>query len=217
MPITANWSYPTAVKLGAGRIRELADHCKALGMKRPLLVTDRGLASMAITANALDILEAGGLGHLAQGDRELGALARPVGGDQRRLEPLRIAGFGEQGLGLGDIGLLRREFGVEAIGRAERRVVAGRAEALGDEIDHGGAIDSQGQRLAHSMDPRTQAPVRNEVASVTVLATSCMQADAWATALLVAGQRAGETLAQQQGLQARWVRCAPTALPHGRA
>ncbi|WP_377844771.1 iron-containing alcohol dehydrogenase [Bosea sp. UC22_33] len=62
MPITANWSYPTAVKLGAGRIRELADHCKALGMKRPLLVTDRGLASMAITANALDIIEAGGLG-----------------------------------------------------------------------------------------------------------------------------------------------------------
>ncbi|RYE29825.1 MAG: iron-containing alcohol dehydrogenase, partial [Hyphomicrobiales bacterium] len=62
MPITANWSYPTAVKLGAGRIGELADHCKALGMKRPLLVTDRGLASMAITAKALDILEAGGFG-----------------------------------------------------------------------------------------------------------------------------------------------------------
>lgn len=62
MPITANWSYPTAVKLGAGRIRELADHCKALGMKRPLLVTDRGLATMAITGRALDILEAGGLG-----------------------------------------------------------------------------------------------------------------------------------------------------------
>jgi alcohol dehydrogenase class IV len=62
MPITANWSYPTAVKLGAGRIRELAGHCRALGMKRPLLVTDRGLATMAITINALDILEAGGLG-----------------------------------------------------------------------------------------------------------------------------------------------------------
>lgn len=62
MSITANWSYPTAVKMGAGRIRELADHCKALGMKKPLLVTDRGLASMPITRNALDILEAGGLG-----------------------------------------------------------------------------------------------------------------------------------------------------------
>lgn len=62
MSITANWSYPTAVKFGAGRIRELADHCKAAGMKRPLLVTDRGLAPMPITQNALDILDAAGLG-----------------------------------------------------------------------------------------------------------------------------------------------------------
>ncbi|AUX77005.1 iron-containing alcohol dehydrogenase [Sinorhizobium fredii] len=62
MTITANWSYPTAVKFGAGRIKELADHCKAVGMKRPLLITDRGLAPMAITQGALDILEAGGLG-----------------------------------------------------------------------------------------------------------------------------------------------------------
>ena len=62
MSITANWSYPTAIKMGAGRIRELADHCKALGMKKPLLVTDRGLAPMPITQNALDILEAAGLG-----------------------------------------------------------------------------------------------------------------------------------------------------------
>jgi len=59
---TANWSYPTVIKFGAGRIKELADHCKALGMKRPLLVTDRGLASMHITQHALDILDAAGLG-----------------------------------------------------------------------------------------------------------------------------------------------------------
>lgn len=62
MTITANWSYPTAIKFGAGRIRELADHCKAVGMRKPLLVTDRGLAPMAITQNALAILEAAGLG-----------------------------------------------------------------------------------------------------------------------------------------------------------
>ncbi|MBD9372949.1 iron-containing alcohol dehydrogenase [Rhizobium sp. ARZ01] len=62
MTITANWSYPTAIKFGAGRIKELADHCKAVGMKKPLLVTDRGLAPMAITQNALDILDAAGLG-----------------------------------------------------------------------------------------------------------------------------------------------------------
>jgi alcohol dehydrogenase len=58
----ANWSYPTAIKFGAGRILELGEACKTIGMKRPLLVTDKGLASMAITKNALDILEAAGLG-----------------------------------------------------------------------------------------------------------------------------------------------------------
>jgi alcohol dehydrogenase len=62
MSISANWSYPTAYKLGRGRIKELADACKSLGMKKPLLVTDRGLATMGITINALDILEEAGLG-----------------------------------------------------------------------------------------------------------------------------------------------------------
>jgi alcohol dehydrogenase class IV len=59
---TANWSYPTAIKFGPGRLRELADHCKAVGMRRPLLVTDKALAGLPITARALDILEAAGLG-----------------------------------------------------------------------------------------------------------------------------------------------------------
>ncbi|MCY0092569.1 iron-containing alcohol dehydrogenase [Hoeflea ulvae] len=58
----ANWSYPTAIRFGAGRISELAEACAAAGMKKPLLVTDRGLASLPITANALDLLEAAGLG-----------------------------------------------------------------------------------------------------------------------------------------------------------
>ena len=62
MTISANWSYPTAYKLGAGRIKELADACKSLGMKKPLLVTDRGLAPMEITRHALDILDEAGLG-----------------------------------------------------------------------------------------------------------------------------------------------------------
>ena len=51
-----NWSYPTAIKFGVGRIAELAEQCKAVGLKKPLLVTDKALASLPITANALDIL-----------------------------------------------------------------------------------------------------------------------------------------------------------------
>ncbi len=62
MSITANWSYPTAIRFGAGRISEIADACASAGIKRPLLVTDRGLANMAITTKTLDLLEQAGLG-----------------------------------------------------------------------------------------------------------------------------------------------------------
>ena len=62
MTITANWSYPTAVRFGAGRIAEIADACKAAGITKPMLVTDRGLAGMEITTRTLDLMEAAGLG-----------------------------------------------------------------------------------------------------------------------------------------------------------
>ena len=57
-----NWSYPTAIKFGVGRISELAEHCAAVGLKKPLLVTDKALASLPITANAVAVLKAAGLG-----------------------------------------------------------------------------------------------------------------------------------------------------------
>ncbi len=62
MTLTANWSYPTAVRFGAGRIQELAAACAAAGIRRPLLVTDRGLATLPITAATLALMEAAGLG-----------------------------------------------------------------------------------------------------------------------------------------------------------
>ncbi|MBU2998751.1 iron-containing alcohol dehydrogenase [Roseovarius nubinhibens] len=62
MTLTGNWSYPTAMKFGPGRIKELPEACAQAGIKKPLLVTDKGLASLPVTAQALDILEAAGLG-----------------------------------------------------------------------------------------------------------------------------------------------------------
>lgn len=62
MELIGNWSYPTAVKFGAGRINEIADACKSAGISKPLLVTDKGLASMEITTKTLDLIEAAGLG-----------------------------------------------------------------------------------------------------------------------------------------------------------
>ena len=58
---TANWSYPTAVRFGAGRIKELADACRAAGITRPLLVTDAGVAKLPMTAAAMDLLKQSGL------------------------------------------------------------------------------------------------------------------------------------------------------------
>ncbi|WP_430463343.1 iron-containing alcohol dehydrogenase [Tabrizicola sp.] len=57
-----NWSYPTAIKFGVGRIAELAEHCAAAGVKKPLFVTDKALASLPITAEAVAILKNAGLG-----------------------------------------------------------------------------------------------------------------------------------------------------------
>ncbi len=61
IPLEGNWNYPTAIRFGAGRLRELADACKAAGIARPLLVTDPGLAQLAMVRVALDFCRKGGL------------------------------------------------------------------------------------------------------------------------------------------------------------
>lgn len=58
----------------------------------------------------------------------------------------------------------------------------------------------RGIEASHTMDPRTSRPLVGDLASVTVVADACMAADAWATALLVAGSREGAALARSAGL-----------------
>jgi len=62
-----------------------------------------------------------------------------------------------------------------------------------------------GRRLAHTMDPARGAPLAAPPASVTVLAQTCMAADAWATALTVLGREAGGAAAGAQGLRAIFI------------
>ncbi len=61
MTPTANWNYPTSVKFGVGRIKELADHCRAAGITRPLLVTDPGLAGLAMIKDAVAANKSAGI------------------------------------------------------------------------------------------------------------------------------------------------------------
>lgn len=62
--------------------------------------------------------------------------------------------------------------------------------------------ERDGQRYSHTLDPHSGAPLHNGIASVSVLAGSCLYADAWATALMVLGVERGARLAQEQGLGA---------------
>jgi len=61
MTLKGNWNYPTTIRFGAGRIRELPQACAALGMRRPLLVTDPGLAKLPMIANTVEICRTAGL------------------------------------------------------------------------------------------------------------------------------------------------------------
>lgn len=59
---TANWNYPTAIRFGAGRIKELPEVCKEQGFKNPLLVTDPFLATQPMTQAALQSVRDAGIG-----------------------------------------------------------------------------------------------------------------------------------------------------------
>ena len=59
--MNVNWNYPTQVLVGAGRLQELPELCVQHGMQNPLLVTDPGLASLPMVAEALALCRAAGL------------------------------------------------------------------------------------------------------------------------------------------------------------
>ncbi|MES2444018.1 MAG: FAD:protein FMN transferase [Pseudomonadota bacterium] len=71
--------------------------------------------------------------------------------------------------------------------------------AVATSGDYRRHFTAAGRRYAHTLDPRTGAPLENGVASVSVLHPQCMLADAWATALGVLGP-AGLAVAEREGL-----------------
>ncbi len=55
--LVSKWNYPTTVRFGAGRIKELPEVLAVTGIKRPLFVTDPGLAKLPVVALTLKILD----------------------------------------------------------------------------------------------------------------------------------------------------------------
>lgn len=61
MELKGNWNYPTSIRFGAGRIAELPEACRGLGMHRPLLVTDPGLAALPMVERVTALCAAAGM------------------------------------------------------------------------------------------------------------------------------------------------------------
>jgi thiamine biosynthesis lipoprotein len=97
----------------------------------------------------------------------------------------------------------------ESDARAIHQIVTLEDRALATSGDYRNFYLDGDERFSHAMDPRTGAPVRHRLASVSVLHPSAMYADAWATALNVLGPEAGYALAVRQGLPAYFIERGP--------
>lgn len=76
----------------------------------------------------------------------------------------------------------------------------GEDEAMATSGDYRNFFVVDGKRYSHTIDPRSGRPVEHDLASVSVVAESCMAADAWATAINVVGRERGLELARSQNL-----------------
>jgi alcohol dehydrogenase len=61
MTLTSKWNFPTTVLFGPGRISELPAVLASAGIRRPLFVTDPGLAKLPVVADTLAILDKAGV------------------------------------------------------------------------------------------------------------------------------------------------------------
>lgn len=86
--------------------------------------------------------------------------------------------------------------------RAPHSILMLENAAVATSGDYRHRVTVQGRHLSHTMDPATGGPLRSPPASVTVVARTCAEADAWATALMVLGPKAGGELAARLGLDA---------------
>jgi len=80
------------------------------------------------------------------------------------------------------------------------RVIEISDSAIATSGDYRNYFEKDGVRYSHTIDPRTGMPIRHKLVSVSVIAESCAEADAWATALSVMGAVESKKLANQLGL-----------------
>ena len=67
-------------------------------------------------------------------------------------------------------------------------------------------VDLDGEILGHTINPQTGFPIQTDVLSVSVLSNSCMESDAWATALMAMNHQTGFAMVESQSnIDAVWI------------
>jgi len=84
--------------------------------------------------------------------------------------------------------------------QAVQRIIAISNRGMATSGDYRNYFEKDGKRYSHTIDPRSGYPINHKLASVTVIADTSMQADAWATAMMVLGEKEGLQLAEKQQL-----------------
>jgi len=77
--------------------------------------------------------------------------------------------------------------------------------SLATSGDYRNYFESNGRRYSHTLNPKTNYPVTHNLASVSVVAETCMEADALATALMVMGEQKGFEYAKQNAISAYFI------------
>ncbi|MEM8499065.1 MAG: FAD:protein FMN transferase [Pseudomonadota bacterium] len=98
--------------------------------------------------------------------------------------------------------------GIETPVQSRRQAYSGvmlKHKSIATSGDYRNYFDVEGTRYSHTLDPRSGYPVAHTLASVSVIADSAAEADAWATALNVLGPEQGLMLAEQQELAAFFI------------
>src|SRR5690606_30453475 len=87
-----------------------------------------------------------------------------------------------------------------SLDRAVQRIIEPGNNAVATSGDYRNYFEEDGTRYSHIIDPRTGYPIQHNLVSVTVITETCMDADAYATALTVMGAEGALEFANQKGL-----------------
>ncbi len=198
-PLVNAWNFGPAERTGEAPDRQTIERLKSqMGYENLQVRLDPPALRKTIPELQIDlsaIAKGHGVDRVAEMLVELGAgdVFVEVGGEVRTA--------GDKPGGPWRVGIQLPDAADETVMVAHRMLVNDDAgNAMATSGDYRNFFELAGKRFSHTIDPRTGRPVDHGLASVTVVAPTCMVADAWATALSVLGpQRAGE-IASEQGL-----------------